>query len=234
MLTISPGTYVADPTDTSGLNNDIQGLAFVTFDNTSGVLNDATKRIFVGTADKTASVYVSNDAGSTWEPVAGQPTGFLPHKCKLSPKEKALYLTYSDTSGPYDGANGTVQRYDLTTSTWKDITPVSGSNLYFGFGGLGIDLQKPGTLIVASLNSYYPDLQLFRSNNSGATWSPIWQWAADYPDRDLYYSFNVSGMVSEKWQRNMANQISDQQSTMDQELDSPHRHQGARLDGRGP
>lgn len=34
-----------------------------------------------------------------------------------------------------------------------DITPVSGSNLYFGFGGLAIDLQVPGTIMVAALNS---------------------------------------------------------------------------------
>ena len=29
---------------------------------------------------------------------------------------------------------GYIQRYDITAKTWKDITPVSGSDLYFGFG----------------------------------------------------------------------------------------------------
>ncbi len=29
---------------------------------------------------------------------------------------------------------GNVWKYNITAGTWKDITPVSGSDLYFGFG----------------------------------------------------------------------------------------------------
>ncbi|KAL2162088.1 hypothetical protein VTH06DRAFT_7873 [Thermothelomyces fergusii] len=181
------GTYAPDPRDPSGLNSDLIGLAFVTFDSTSAVVGGATSRIFVGTVDnRTASVYVSEDAGATWNPVAGQPAAFFPHKCVLQPAEKALYLSYSDGAGPYDGALGAVYRYDLTTRTWTDITPVSGGDLYFGFGGLSVDLQRPGTLIVASLNSWWPDAQIFRSTDSGATWSRIWEWVG-YPDMNWYY-----------------------------------------------
>ncbi|KAK4232501.1 Xyloglucanase [Podospora fimiseda] len=181
------GTYIPDPSDVGGYNGDKVGLTFVTFDSTSGLTNGATSRIFVGTADNiTASVYVSNDAGSTWAPVAGQPEKYFPHKCKLQPDEKALYFTYSDGAGPYDGSSGAVYRYDLTTGAWKDITPVSGSDLHFGFGGLGLDMQKPGTLVVASLNSWWPDAQIFRSTDSGTTWSPLWEWTG-YPDQNWYY-----------------------------------------------
>ncbi|GAB1315864.1 Xyloglucanase [Madurella fahalii] len=183
----NPGTFIADPNDTSGYNSDINGLTFVTFDSTSELINGATSRIFIGTADNiTASVYVSDDAGVTWAPVPNQPKTYFPHKCKLQPAEKALYLTYSDGVGPYDGTAGAVYRYDITTGTWTDITPVSGEDLYFGFGGLGVDMQKPGTLVVASLNSWWPDAQLFRSTDSGATWSPIWEWTA-YPEQNWYY-----------------------------------------------
>ncbi|KAL2262757.1 hypothetical protein VTK26DRAFT_147 [Humicola hyalothermophila] len=181
------GTFIPDPSDVSGYNSDIVGLAFVTFDSTSDVIDGATSRIFVGTADNTtASVYVSNDAGATWTAVPDQPKAFFPHKCKLQPDEKALYLTYSDGAGPYDGTLGAVYRYDIAAGTWKDITPVSGSDLYFGFGGLGLDMQKPGTLVVASLNSWWPDAQIFRSTDSGDTWSPLWEWAA-YPEQNWYY-----------------------------------------------
>ncbi|KAI2468622.1 glycoside hydrolase family 74 protein [Annulohypoxylon bovei var. microspora] len=186
------GTFIPDPKDVGGYNGDKQGLAFVTFDSTSGTTGGATKRIFVGTADNTtASVYISEDAGTTWNPVEGQPGKYFPHKCVLQPNEKALYLTYSDGTGPYDGTLGAVYRYDLATSTWKDITPASGSDLYFGFGGLGVDMQKPGTIVVASLNSWYPDAQIFRSTDSGATWSNIWAWS-NYPDMNLYYGQSAS------------------------------------------
>ena len=109
---------------------------------------------------------MSENAGSTWTAIGGQPRQFLPHKGKLSPAEKALYISYADGSGPYDGTNGSVYRYDITAKTWKDISPVTESTTYFGYGGLAVDLQKPGTIMVASLNSWYPDVVIFRSTDS--------------------------------------------------------------------
>lgn len=186
------GNYIVDPSDANGYNSDIQGLAFVTFDSTSAVTNGATSRIFVGAASNGTqqAVWQSTDAGATWSAVAGQPGAFFPHKAKVQPAEKALYLTYSDGTGPYDGTNGGVYRFSLTNNTWTNITPVSGSNLYFGFGGLGLDLLKPGTLVVAALNSWYPEAQLFRSTDSGATWSVLWEWT-NYPAMNRYYSIST-------------------------------------------
>ncbi|KAK1857184.1 glycoside hydrolase family 74 protein [Colletotrichum chrysophilum] len=173
------GTY-RPGAETDAYNGDRQGLTFVTFDETSEAVNGATSRIFVGTADNTtASVYVSTDAGATWGPVADQPAKFFPHKAKLSVAEKVIYFTYSDGSGPYDGTQGAVYRYDLTSGKWTDITPTSGTDLFYGFGGIAVDAQKPGTIVVATLNSWYPDAQLFRSTDSGATWKKIWNWGAD-------------------------------------------------------
>ncbi|KAH7367477.1 Cel74a [Plectosphaerella cucumerina] len=176
----NPGTFIPDPSGSGGINNDIQGLAFVTFDESSKALNGATSRIFVGTADtRSASVYVSNDAGATFTAVAKQPIGFLPHKGRISPKEGVLYVTYSDGTGPYDGAAGAVYKYNIATGAWTNITPVSGAALTYGFGGLALDAQKPGTIMVASLNSWWPDAQLFRSTDSGATWSTIWTFGSN-------------------------------------------------------
>ncbi|KAL9109937.1 MAG: hypothetical protein Q9227_005460 [Pyrenula ochraceoflavens] len=184
------GTYVADSTDTSGYNSDIQGIAWVTFDTNSTTTSGKTSRIFVGVADKGNSVYVSNDAGSTWSAVAGQPTGYLPHKGRIAAKERALYVTYSDGSGPYDGTAGAVYRYDIAANTWKDISPVAAStNPGYGYGGLSVDTQKPGTLMVAALNEWWPDANIWRSNNSGASWSPIWEFTS-YPDENFYYSMD--------------------------------------------
>ncbi|RLL96979.1 hypothetical protein CFD26_106566 [Aspergillus turcosus] len=185
------GTYNPMPGHEYGDNI---GLLFVTFDSTSSTINGATSRIFVGVADNiTASVYESTDAGSTWSAVAGQPGTYFPHKCKLQPSEKALYLSYSDGVGPYDGRSGAVWRYDLTGNTWKDITPPVGwnSSRYFGFGGLALDMQKPGTLMVASLNSWWPSAQFYRSNDSGVSWTHIWEWGSPYyPNKNRYYSLS--------------------------------------------
>ncbi|KAI0517950.1 glycoside hydrolase family 74 protein [Xylaria bambusicola] len=182
------GSFVPNPTDTTGYNSDPQGVAFVTFDSTSGTTSGATSRIFVGTADNTtSSVWVTEDSGRTWTAAAGQPGTYFPHKAVLQPTQKVLYLTYSDGTGPYDGTLGAVYRYNITAGTWTNITPVSGSDIYFGFGGMGVDMQSPGTIVVASLNSWWPDAQIFRSTDSGATWSKLWEWAS-YPDMNLYYS----------------------------------------------
>ncbi|CAG7557375.1 unnamed protein product [Fusarium equiseti] len=183
------GTWIPDPSDSSGYNNDIHGLTFVTFDSTSSLVNGATSRIFVGVADKkTASLYVTNDAGKTWKPVEGQPKEFMPHKGRISVKEKALYLSYSDGAGPFDGTNGSVQRYDLAANTWKDITPPG--DIYHGFGGLALDQKKPGTLVVAALNSWYPDVQFWRSTDSGKTWSTLWNYNAQ-GTLDYHYSIST-------------------------------------------
>ncbi|KAG8991028.1 hypothetical protein FRB94_012886 [Tulasnella sp. JGI-2019a] len=187
----SVGTYVQDASN--AYTADPIGLAWVTFDASSSSSGAATKRIFVGVANvNSTSVYVSTDAGVTWGAVAGQPlVNNLPHKGVISPSEKLLYITYNNNGGPYDGTTGSVYKYNITSGVWTDITPVSGSNLYFGFGGLAVDLLKPGTIMVSSVNSWWPDGQIFRSTDSGATWSPIWAWTS-YPNLDFYYSYDTS------------------------------------------
>jgi hypothetical protein len=60
------GTFVPDSSDTSGYNSDIIGLAWVTFDPSSGSSGSATPRIFVGVVSKGEdNVFVSEDAGNT-------------------------------------------------------------------------------------------------------------------------------------------------------------------------
>lgn len=207
------GNFAQNASDPSGYLADLQGLTFVTFDGTSGTTeNGSTKRIFVGSASNgtVLPVWVSEDAGETWQALAGQPEeGFFPHKGKIQPTEKALYLTYSDGTGPFDGANGSVWRYSLTNSSWSDITPAKGAS--HGYGGLGLDMQKPGTLVVAALNLWWPDVQLFRSTDSGSTWSSIWEWqtSPNSTDRTLVRHHTIaaptapwiekSGLMSLGW-----------------------------------
>src|SRR5262245_9342759 len=184
------GTYVEDPSNS--YTGDIIGVVWVTFDRRTGTPGNATQTIYVGVADKGNSVYRSVNGGATWSAVPGQPTGFLPHHGVLA-SNGMLYISYSDGAGPYDGEKGDLWRYDTATGAWTLISPVpsSSSDDYFGYGGLTVDGQNPNIIMVAALNSWWPDTILFRSVNGGSTWTRIWDWTS-YPIRSFRYLQDIT------------------------------------------
>ena len=186
----NPGNYVENPN--SSYTADIVGVVWVTFDPRTGTPGNPTQTIYAGVADKANSIYRSTDGGATWAAVPGQPTGYLPHHGVLA-STGMLYITYSDGAGPYDGSKGDVWKYNTATGAWTVISPIpstSGDD-YFGYGGLAVDAQNPNTLMVAALNSWWPDTVIFRSTNGGATWTRIWDWAV-YPNRTFRYVQDIS------------------------------------------
>ncbi|RKN38153.1 cellulose binding domain-containing protein [Streptomyces hoynatensis] len=190
----NPGDYVPDPSDSTGYQSDIIGVSWVTFDPDSGTPGSPTRTLYAGVADLGEGIYRSTDGGATWEAVPGQPTGFLPHKGVLDEETGDLYVATSDNEGPYDGTDGEVWRLDTGTGTWTDISPVpSGSDRYFGFSGLTVDRQHPGTVMVTGYSSWWPDTQIFRSTDSGETWTRSWDWAG-YPNRDNRFTMDISSV----------------------------------------
>ncbi|KAG8831273.1 hypothetical protein FRC17_003391 [Serendipita sp. 399] len=187
-----PGTYIPDPSDTYGYNTDIVGLTWITFD-PSLKSSSGTSRIFVGVASLgKANIYQTVDGGSSWSPLPIFNSTLIPHKGILSPAESSLYVTFANGAGPYDGTAGRVGKYNITAGTWKDITPAQAiTDNFYGFGGLAIDLQKPGTLMVAALNEWWPDANIYRSLDGGSTWSPLWEWAG-YPTINRYFGLDNS------------------------------------------
>jgi len=134
--------------------------------------------------------------GASWSVASNAPgPGFFPDRAVLAPTTGMLYITYSNGAGPYDGTMGDVQQYNTATGVWTQIAPVvpttaSGSD-YFGYCGLAVDPQVPTTLMVSAFNSWWPDTIFWRSTNSGATWSQIWNWTS-YPSRSFMYTLNDS------------------------------------------
>ncbi|WP_324787978.1 cellulose binding domain-containing protein [Streptomyces sp. H51] len=197
----NPGDYAQDPSDPSGYSSDNQGIVWVTFDESTGTSGSATKTIYVGVADKDNAVYRSTDAGATWTRPAGQPTGYLAHKGVLDAENGYLYLAYSDTGGPYDGGKGRLWRYATATGTWTDISPVAEADTYYGFSGLTVDRQHPGTVMATGYSSWWPDTQIFRSTDSGATWTKAWDYTS-YPNRVNRYTMDVSSSPWLTWNAN--------------------------------
>ncbi|MET9803858.1 xyloglucanase [Streptomyces sp. NPDC006368] len=195
----NPGNYAQDPSDPSGYASDNQGIAWVTFDETTGTRGTATRTLYVGVADKENTVYRSTDAGATWTRLPGQPTGLLAHKGVLDTVNGHLYLAYSDTGGPYDGAKGAVWRYATKSGTWQDVTPAA--DAHYGFSGLSVDRRKPGTVMVTGYSSWWPDTQIFRTTDSGATWTRAWEFTS-YPNRSNRYTMDVSSSPWLSWGAN--------------------------------
>jgi xyloglucan-specific exo-beta-1,4-glucanase len=216
-----PGTYAVEPGNI--YSGDIIGPAWVVFDPRTGSAGKATQTIYIGVAQPDGTnIYVTKNGGTTWAPLAGQPTctltgtqttgtvactngatwavtsdapgpGFFPDRAVLAPTTGMLYITYSNGAGPYDGTMGDVQQYNTATGVWTEIAPVvpttaSGAD-YFGYCGLAVDPEVPTTIMVSAFNSWWPDTILWRSTNSGATWSQIWNWTS-YPSRSFMYTLN--------------------------------------------
>ncbi|MBV9183883.1 MAG: xyloglucanase, partial [Acidobacteria bacterium] len=173
------GPYFPGPQSNSYTADPI-GVVWVTFDPNTRGRGGITQTIYVGAADLNTSIYRTTDGGQTWAAVPGQPTGFLPHHGKLA--NGTLYISYSNGAGPYDGTKGDVWKFDTAGGTWTRISPVPSTSSadYFGYGGLSVDAQNPNTLVVAALNSWWPDTILFRSLDGGSTWKQIWNWGT-YP-----------------------------------------------------
>jgi hypothetical protein len=165
----------------------------VVSDESTGSPGHPTQTVYVGVCDRDDPVYSSTDGGVTWAPLAGAPTGYLPHKGVVDPDNHLLYIATSDDVGPFGGGKGDVWKYDATAGTWTRISPLpsSSDDDYFGYSGLTVDRQRPGTLMVGTQVSWWPDGNIFRSTDFGATWTRIWDWGS-WPDRTLRYRFDIT------------------------------------------
>jgi hypothetical protein len=165
-------------TSTSGV-----GIVFEDFVKSSSSTGSATQTIYAGvsatgTGTDPASLYVSKDGGATWTAVPGAPTGLYVSHGQLGP-DGNLYLVYGDQVGPAGLTTGAVYQYVLPTpsnpnGTWNTITPPRANSYQGGYGGFTLDPEKPGTIMVSTLDHYYPvGDDLWRSLDYGQTWYSI-------------------------------------------------------------
>ena len=165
-------------TATSGV-----GVVFESFIKSSSGSGSPTKTVYVGvsatgTGSDPQSLYVTNDGGSTWTAVPAAPTGLYVTHGVQGP-DGNLYLTYGDQIGPASLTTGKIYQYVLPTAnnpsgTWNDITPPRTSGYQGGYGAVALDPELPGTIMVSTLDHYYPvGDDLWRSTNYGNTWHSV-------------------------------------------------------------
>ncbi|OKJ22534.1 carbohydrate-binding protein [Streptomyces sp. CB00316] len=136
------------------------GIAFVTYGPAG------SKTVYAGVADKSSSLYRSTDGGSTWQAVSGQPIGEMPQHGVVS-GDGSLYLTYANSIGPSDATAGSVWKHTPAGGAWKNVSPSQGN---YGFSGLAVDPQKPSTVMVTTLDRWWPEDEVYRTTDGGTTW----------------------------------------------------------------
>jgi xyloglucan-specific exo-beta-1,4-glucanase len=148
---------------------------------------------------------VTMTGGTTWDmaeigddgELAWDTTGLLPKNGKLD-AEGTLYITYSNWAGPYQGNKGDVWKFEPGSNAWTRINPATTENNFmtygdqwWGYGGLAVDAQNPGTVVVMGVNSWWPDGVMFRTIDGGATWKPIWEFVG-WPEVIRYFTLDIS------------------------------------------
>jgi photosystem II stability/assembly factor-like uncharacterized protein len=156
----------------TGRTNGI-GTGVVVFDPRSGKKGQPTNTIYVSEAERGKGLYRSEDGGSTWSLVPGQPAGLYPHHMLMT-STGLLVITYSDGPGPNGISNGAVWTYLPRTQAWSDITPIKpnvGGEQGFGYAGLSIDPFHPKTMVVTTLDRWSKGDDVFRTVDGGLSWT---------------------------------------------------------------
>ena len=163
------------------------GIAFVAFAPAGEAKGKPTKTIYAGVstraaATNTTTLYVSDDAGVTWNPVSGGPANELPQRGEIGP-DGNLYVTYGNgtdgngnytyPAGPNGMTMGAVWKYDTVNHVWADITPHDPFNYPSGYSGLSIDPSHPGTLVVMTMDHWWPMDTMYRSTDGGNSWIDV-------------------------------------------------------------
>jgi hypothetical protein len=132
----------------------------------------AGRVLYAGWGDGDGMLYRTTAAGG-WEAVPGRPSGDaakVPIRAAYDAGTRELYVTYANTPGPNNQTAGSVHRLNTVTGAWTAVTPQSGA---FGYGGVSVDARRPGTVVVSTNNRWSEVDTLFRSTDSGRSWTSL-------------------------------------------------------------
>lgn len=170
------------------------GVVFVLFDEDSGD-KEGSQTIFAGYSRMNkANMFVSYDAGKSWEAMEGAPRQYMPNHAVMSTDRK-MYVTYGTSPGPSRMSNGGVWMYDLDLKIWKDITPDRpDAGRRFGYACVSVDRNNPEHIIVSSFGRPHTDgagEDIFRSVDGGRTWRGVFTNGGQYDESKAPYVINT-------------------------------------------
>jgi photosystem II stability/assembly factor-like uncharacterized protein len=174
----------------SGMGFPSKNVTLVLFDPKSGKPGAATPVLYVGAGDGKGGLYKSSDGGGSFARVPGLPDQF-PQRAAID-GDGNVYVALSNGLAPWGGDNGSVWCIDGKTGQARDVTPMKpgGGNPNFAYGGLDVDRNRPGTVVVATMNRWATHDDIYISRDGGAHWKAIgpqarhdtgdYHWLADY------------------------------------------------------
>jgi len=178
-VTEYPPSYMQDPDSIRRWQyfNQGSGIVVVLFDPKSGSPGKGSSTIYAAVSLMNRdNLFVSTDAGLTWNPVPGQPVKYRPTHAVLA-TDRMLYLTYGNTPGPSSMSDGGVWEFDTKNREWTEITPDKPNppSRAFGYAAVSVDAHNPLVLIVSSYHRYGIDVgdDIFRSIDGGKTWKQV-------------------------------------------------------------
>ena len=179
------GNYVQDPADPNGYLSQNQGLTWVTFDDV-----DPRRSTSAWRTSRTRST-ARTDGGTTWERIAGQPTGYLAAQGRGRHGRLPLHRHQRHRRPVRRRRRARCWRFDTATGTWTHISPTAGGRRLLRLLRPDRRPAEPDTLMVATQISWWPDAIFFRSTDGGATWTRIWDFDG-YPSRSKRYTMDIS------------------------------------------
>lgn len=161
---------VAGFTVTSTKNgNGINGIVFDPSSEKDGV----SQRIYVSVSrNGEDNIFVSNDAGASWEPLKDGNTKLMPQRMKLD-SNGSLYVAYATKEGPWNAGAGALWRYN-TDGTAENVSPMD-----VAIGDIVIDPTDDNKLVAVSTNNWNEQPNgafgdaFFVSTDGGKNWTNI-------------------------------------------------------------
>ncbi len=149
-------------------------LGLVIFDPAAG-----SHTVYVGVDDPQGGLFVSQDGGASFTRVDGLPHQSPQHAVFAA--DGALYVTFASGDGkavvnPNFATDGSVWRRDAASGRWNDVTPArpnAGGGASFGYSGVDVDRQRPGVVVVSTLDRWNGGDDIYLSSDAGAHWQAL-------------------------------------------------------------